>query len=104
MADGPAVVMIVFGTPVAIVGLVSYFRYKTRQLLAGAPKDKKELEELIKAETGDAVPDPATQAKVTQAVADVNQVQSDIASRNPASQNNKASEYPGLDVLTQKKR
>jgi hypothetical protein len=69
-----------------------------------AGKDKKELEELIKAKTGEAVPDPATQAKVTQAVADVNQVQADIASRNPASQNKKASEYPGLDVLTQKKR
>jgi eukaryotic-like serine/threonine-protein kinase len=48
MADGPAVVMIVFGTPVAIVGLVSYFRYKTRQLTQGSPKDKQQLEALDK--------------------------------------------------------
>ncbi len=45
MDDGASIVMIVFGTPVAIVGVVSYFRYKTRQLLQGAPKDKHELEE-----------------------------------------------------------
>jgi serine/threonine-protein kinase len=48
MDEGAWVVMIVFGTPVSIVGLVSYFRYKTRQLTAGTPKDKKELEELHK--------------------------------------------------------
>ncbi len=36
-------VFIVFGTPVAIVGLVSYFRYKTRMLTAGGKTDQKEL-------------------------------------------------------------
>src|SRR3954471_23640667 len=48
MDDGASVVMIVFGMPVAIVGIVTYFRYKTRQLLEGKPKEKKELEDLHK--------------------------------------------------------
>jgi serine/threonine-protein kinase len=41
--------MTVFGTPVAIVGIVSYFRFKTRQLMqASSPQSKKELEDLQK--------------------------------------------------------
>src|SRR5437867_12382051 len=48
MDDGASVVLIVFGTPVAIVGLVSYFRYKTRQLMAKKPEEKKALEDLQK--------------------------------------------------------
>jgi serine/threonine-protein kinase len=39
-------VLMVFGTPVAIVGLVSYFRYKTRLLTASGKADLKELETL----------------------------------------------------------
>jgi hypothetical protein len=49
MGDEAGVVMIVFGMPVAIVGIVSYFRYKTRQLMAStSPQSKKELEDLHK--------------------------------------------------------
>jgi serine/threonine-protein kinase len=48
MDDGASVVMIVFGMPVAIVGIVSYFRYKTRQLMAAKPEEQKELEGLKK--------------------------------------------------------
>jgi Protein kinase domain len=40
MAGAVEVVFIVFGAPVAIVGTVSYFRYKTRALLAGGDKKK----------------------------------------------------------------
>ena len=48
MDDGSMVVFIVFGMPVAIVGIVSYFRYKTRQLMQGTPQEKKELQDLQK--------------------------------------------------------
>ncbi len=44
-ADGFEIVMTVFGTPVVIVGIVSYFRYKTRQLTGGRRgDDDKQLE------------------------------------------------------------
>jgi serine/threonine-protein kinase len=39
-------VAIIFGTPVAIVGIVSYFRYKTKALAAGLRGDQKMLEKL----------------------------------------------------------
>src|SRR5437016_12694602 len=48
MDDSIPIIMTVFGTPVAIVGLVSYFRYKTRQLMQGSPQSKKELEDLAR--------------------------------------------------------
>src|SRR5579859_3232853 len=47
MDDAIPIIFTIFGTPVAIVGMVSYFRYKTRQL-AGRPQDKKELDELAR--------------------------------------------------------
>jgi serine/threonine-protein kinase len=39
-------IIFVFSTPVLIVGLVSYFRYKTKQLTAGKPEKPGELEDL----------------------------------------------------------
>jgi serine/threonine-protein kinase len=48
-ADAIPIVFTIFGTPVAIVGIVSYFRYKTRQLTQGSsPQKQKELEDLQK--------------------------------------------------------
>jgi serine/threonine-protein kinase len=46
MSEDIAVPMIVFGMPVAIVGIVSYFRFKTRQLTSGKGVANKELETL----------------------------------------------------------
>jgi serine/threonine protein kinase len=42
--EGVFAILSVFGTPVAIVGIVSYFRYKTRQLQAKLGGDDKQLE------------------------------------------------------------
>jgi serine/threonine-protein kinase len=42
------IIFTVFGTPVAIVGIVSYFRYKTRQLMQGTPQKQNELQDLQK--------------------------------------------------------
>jgi len=44
MADGAGVVMIVFGMPVAIVGITQYFKYKMAQLRAKQQEDPKQLE------------------------------------------------------------
>lgn len=44
MADDPASIMvIIFGMPVAIVGITQYFKYKTNQL-RGRQADPKQLE------------------------------------------------------------
>jgi eukaryotic-like serine/threonine-protein kinase len=44
MADDAAIVMIIFGMPVAIVGTVQYFKYKMAQLRAKQGQDPKQLE------------------------------------------------------------
>jgi serine/threonine-protein kinase len=44
MADDAAIVMIIFGMPVAIVGTVQYFKYKMAQLRAKQGEDPKQLE------------------------------------------------------------
>jgi serine/threonine-protein kinase len=44
MADDAAIVMIIFGMPVAIVGTVQYFKYKMAQLRAKQEQDPKQLE------------------------------------------------------------
>ena len=44
MADPASVVFIVFGMPVAIVGITQYFRFKREQLRAGRREDPKQLE------------------------------------------------------------
>jgi eukaryotic-like serine/threonine-protein kinase len=44
MVDGAEVVFIVFGMPVAIVGIVQYFKYKHAQLKAKGGEDPKQLE------------------------------------------------------------
>ena len=44
MDDGASVVMIVFGMPVAIVGITQYFKYKMQQLRAKQQEDPKQLE------------------------------------------------------------
>jgi serine/threonine-protein kinase len=46
MDEAIPIIMTVFGTPVAIVAVVSYFRFKTRQLTQGKSGDTRELEEL----------------------------------------------------------
>jgi len=44
MGDEIGVLMVVFGTPVVIVGTITYFRYKTKELAARMRGDVKELE------------------------------------------------------------
>jgi hypothetical protein len=44
MADAPAALVIIFGMPVAIVGITQYFKYKMHQLRSKQQEDPKQLE------------------------------------------------------------